>query len=179
MKQIFLLFASIGVKRAHLLTFVAPDEAIDQDTRNLVVWGISLTLFSVMLIRSWSMGYGRHPSKYDPRPLYWLKVGWWTVMGIGCLMPQLIGNTIMKMYPQPLATLFSLGLMMFLIILFEAWASNTAAEFHKKLVMKQQDGEADELTYLRSTSSESYHDVGSFLQKHCPKKEQEAGSRES
>lgn len=170
--------AAIGIKRVHLLTFVAPDEPIDQDTRDLVVWGISLTLFSVVLIRSWSLGYGRHPSKYDPPPMYWLKVGWWTAVGLGCLMPQLIGNTVMKKFPEPLACLSLLGGMMLLIILFEACVSNLAAQMVSKLLM--QNGEvADELTYLRSTSDGSVNDARSFLHAHCPKTNQEAGSPES
>jgi hypothetical protein len=169
---------SIGIKRVHLLTFVAPDEPIDQATRDLVIWGLSLTLFGVILIRSWSMGYGRHPSKYDPPPLYWLKVGWWAALGLSCLMPQLIGNTIMKVFPQPLACLGSLGVMMFLIILFEAWASNMTAELMKTFVMEE-GVVTEELSYLRSTTAESFHDAGKFLQCHGPKRNEESSTGES
>jgi low temperature requirement protein LtrA len=153
LKQIFLLGASIGLKRAHLLTFVSPDSPIDDDTYNLMIWGISMTLFSVVLIRSYSFGYGRHPSKNDPKPVWTIKVIWWTALSVMCLGPQLVGNTIIAIYPRPLSSLVALGGMMAVIIVFEALVSNLAVICNQNYIAQlcTADAEAmvEELTYLK------------------------------
>jgi len=175
-KQICLLGASIGIKRAHLLMFVAPTEPIDTDTRNLIVWGLSWTMFAVIMIRSYSFGFGRHPSKEDPFELYWLKVIWWVILGFACVFPQIVDWTILQAYPEPLIVLSSFGGMMIVIILFEAAMSNIVAMQMKKLIMSEGggggggdlsggssghhshhhgSGEAGELTYL--TRSHHHH----------------------
>ena len=158
LKQIFLLVSSIGIKRVHLLTILAPLQTIDQDTYNLLIWGISFTLLAVILIRSYSFGFGRHPSKYDPASLWRIKVAWWTALCLLCLSPPLVGITIIQNFPTPLVCLISLGGMMFIIILFEAYASNKAAELTKSFLIQNNSEieNIDEMTYLRQSNPGSF-----------------------
>lgn len=182
-KQFCLLGTSIGIKRAHLLMFQAPMEPIDPDTRWLIVWGLSMTMLSVVLIRAYSFGFGRQPSKDDPPTMYWLKTGWWTVMVVGVLAPQLIDHTVLEHYSaRPIVVLITFGCLMSLAILGEAAMSNIVAGEMKKLMQEHcGDGDHDELTYLHSatlvanySSSENNeqtaeHKTCAFPTVHCPK----------
>lgn len=154
---------------------VAPEEPIDQGTYRLLVWGLSLTLLAVVLIRSYSFGFGRHPSKDDPPPLWRIKVAWWTALSVSCFVPQLIGLLVMRYRPQPLSFLVSMGLTMFAIILFETYASNKTAElimgFHN--VGDNNERVHNELTYLASFRSAHQPDEECFLKVHTPKTEQD------
>lgn len=155
---------------------IAPDEPIDNDTHHLLVWGMSLTLLAVVLIRSYSMGFGRHPNRHDPPPLWRLKAAWWTALTLSCWMPQWIGITVMKTHPEPLFCLVALGLMMFAIILFETYASNKTAELIAEK-LKTDTGTVGEMTYLGSTAAHLAHmkpHEECFLQIQAPKAEKEA-----
>jgi low temperature requirement protein LtrA len=194
LKQVFLLGASIGLKRAHLLTFVSPDSPIDDDTYNLMIWGISMTLFAVVMIRSYSFGYGRHPSKNDPKTVWTIKSIWWTALAVMCLGPQLVGNSIVAIYPHPLSSLIALGGMMALIIVFEAYVSNLTAEWTQNYIAQlcPTDAEAmvGEVTYLKhsfhrdadtsdqlnTTTADVLNEQLSFLKCHEPKDNIESGS---
>ena len=128
--------------------FKAPLEPIDTDTRRLIVWGLSFTMLSTILIRSYSFGFGRHPSKNDTRELYWLKVAWWSVMSVAVTLPQLIDRTICEHYSsQPLVVLIAFGCLMSATIMFEAAMSNIVA-MHLRKLMVERGSNPDELTYL-------------------------------
>eukprot|EP00521_Asterionellopsis_glacialis_P012179 CAMPEP_0195305080 /NCGR_PEP_ID=MMETSP0707-20130614/35629_1 /TAXON_ID=33640 /ORGANISM="Asterionellopsis glacialis, Strain CCMP134" /LENGTH=499 /DNA_ID=CAMNT_0040369097 /DNA_START=73 /DNA_END=1572 /DNA_ORIENTATION=- len=186
-KQIFLLGTSIGIKRAHLLTFKAPLEPVDTDTRNLIVWGMSMTMLSIVLIRSYSLGWGRHPSPQDPPPIYRLKVAWWAIMLLSSILPQIVDKTIVEAFPQPLPMLIAFGGMMIMIIMFEAAISNLLARRVIELMVAEQSSEGtdldertleqrvDERAYLKHFSSHALdvegsneHAETSFLLPHAP-----------
>lgn len=151
-KQFCLLATSIGVKRAHLLMFKAPLDPIDSDTRRLIVWGLSMTMLAVILIRSYSFGFGRHPSPDDPPALYRLKMAWWIIMLVIVLAPQAIDSVVLEHYSsQPLVVLISFGCFMGAAILCEGAMSNLVANHMKKLYPEVSGGdEAGEMTYLHS-----------------------------
>jgi len=154
-KQVCLLAFSIGIKRAHLLMFKAPLQPIDQDTRNLLVWGLSTTIVSVILIRSYSFGFGRHPSKDDTPELYWLKTSWWACMVLSAALPQIINHTILEHYSsRPHLVLVVFGGFMALTIMGETAVSNVVAD-HVRKQIRDQGGNADELTYLNRSSEDS------------------------
>mmetsp|Transcript_5766 Transcript_5766/g.12672 ORF Transcript_5766/g.12672 Transcript_5766/m.12672 type:complete len:478 (+) Transcript_5766:110-1543(+) len=157
-KQIFLLGASIGIKRAHLLMFVAPTEPIDRDTRRLTVWGQSLIMVSVVLIRSYSFGFGRHPNSEDPPAIWYLKAGWWAFMAFASMLPQLIDQTIFEYVScTPMVVMACVGVMLFFIIIVEAALSNLVASQYKTLMEKAGMSQDDvgELTYLSHKTSSS------------------------
>ncbi|CAB9511824.1 expressed unknown protein [Seminavis robusta] len=187
-KQFCLLGTSIGIKRAHLLMFKAPLQPIDQDTRRLIVWGLSMNMLSVQMIRSYSFGFGRHPNKDDPPKLYRLKVLWWTIMIVAVLAPQLVDFIILEhVSAQPLVVLISFGCLMSLVIMGEAAMSNLVAE-HLRRLMQELDtcgggGEPGEMTYLHSSSAvrqysssedvpqeQSHPHKCAFPMEHCPTK---------
>ena len=194
-KQFFLLGTSIGLKRAHLLMFRAPLEPIDTDTRRLIVWGLSMTMLGTTMLRSYSFGFGRHPSKHDPPELYRVKTLWWTAMVAGVLAPQLVDHTLFEHYSStPLFVLVTLGCVMSTIIMVEAAMSNLTAAHIRALIFKQNGGSGgghpDELTYIRSsdhyvTTNYSSEDDNAqatdsaippkqptaFLRAHCPTNE--------
>jgi hypothetical protein len=119
------------------------------------------------------MGFGRHPNKDDPPPLWRIKVAWWTALSVSCFVPQLIGSVIMRTYPEPLSCLVAMGLMMFAIILFETYASNKTGELIVKY-LKVEAGSVNELTYLGGAGHPTHAAREErFLQVHVPKKEQE------
>ena len=151
-KQLCLLATSIGVKRAHLLMFKAPLDPIDDDTRRLIVWGLSMTMLSVILIRSYSFGFGRHPSPDDPPALYRLKAIWWTIMCAIVLVPQAIDWVVLEHFSaKPLVVLITFGCFMGSAILCEAAMSNLVADHTRKLYRELSGGdEAGEMTYLHS-----------------------------
>lgn len=184
-KQVCLLGTSIGLKRAHLLMFEAPLEPIDTDTRRLIVWGLSMVMLSVVLIRSYSFGYGRHPGPDDTPELYKLKAFWWTLMAVGVLLPQFVDYTVLEYFsPKPLIVLIAFGGLMGLVIMLEAAMSNIVAAHVREQLQDQQPGE---LTYLHSQLSsysqddtdnhhhqapaEAEHKKCAFPTAHCPKKE--------
>ena len=128
-KTIFLLGTSIGIKRAHSLVW-GEQEHIDADTRSLLIWGTSLTLFSVVLVRSYSFGYGRHPGPNDEPKLVFLKLLWWSLTSILAIGPLLMQGIIslLGFEPSPFVLLILLGVLLKIIVLVEAILSNTAAK---------------------------------------------------
>lgn len=159
-KQICLMGASIGIKRAHLLVFEAPNEPVDPDTRRLVAWGFSLTLLSVVMLRSYSMGYGRHPSPFDPPTVYRYKVIWWAALGFACIWPQIVDWTILEIFPAtPLCLLLSYGCIMAVIILIEASLSHGLSIIYQQLASAdgEEGKEPGELTYFHQLSNDNVH----------------------
>ncbi len=128
-KTVFLLGTSIGIKRAHSLVW-EEQAHFDADTRNLLIWGTTLSLFSVILVRSYSFGYGRHPGPNDEPKLVFLKLLWWTLTSIFAFGPIIMQEVIFLLgfEPSPLVLLIALGVLMKLIVIIEAVLSNTAAK---------------------------------------------------
>lgn len=181
-KQVSLLGTAIGIKRTHLLTFAAPHQSVDSDTRNLLVWSISLTLLAVVLIRSYSFGFGRHPSKNDPLDIYCIKMAWWTILSISCGFPQLLSMTLLKLYDTPCNIIISLGGMMSWIIFAEAFASTRVEALIKKCQLANTNANQDtnETTHLLQcsenadeTESSSSSSESDFLCVHAPKSTKE------
>lgn len=127
-KTVFLLATSIGIKRTHYLVW-ADESKIDRGTQNFLFYGVSCTLFAVVLIRSYSFGWGRHPGPNDPPKLVVLKISWWTVTTIFALAPVFMDKVIILLdhEPSPLFVLMSLGIYLLLFTTFEAILSNLAA----------------------------------------------------
>jgi hypothetical protein len=137
-----------------------------------------MTLLAVVLIRSYSLGFGRHPNKDDPAPLWRIKAAWWTALSVSCVMPQLIGSFAIRYYPQPLALLVAMGLMMFVMILYETYASNKTSELVKRYfkVGNEADHVHSELTYLVGSPSTIHPDGDEecFLKVQAPRTEQDS-----
>lgn len=108
------------------------------------------------MIRSYSSGFGRNPSKDDPPKMYRLKVAWWVCMALSVLALPVIDCTILEYYSsQPLIVLLSFGCLMSVSIMGQAAVSNIVATQLKKLMqMEGGDSEHDvgELIYLRRAS---------------------------
>jgi hypothetical protein len=85
-----------------------------------------------------------------------------------CLGPQVVNNTVLIAFGQPLALLVALGATMLAIIMFEAHLSNRAAEQTTK--MAAGNGEVNETTYLTHTLDLS-HTETAFLRCFAPKNE--------
>ena len=146
LKQIFLLGLSIGIKRIHLLTFAAPKNVVDAATIDLLVWGFSLTMLTVLLIRSYSFGFGRHPAPTDPAPLYWGKVTWWGILILSCWLPQIFKHTLMthSLFQTPLNIVILFGAMMTGIILMEGVISNMVAAISIRVLQSPSSSKNDE-----------------------------------
>lgn len=128
-KTIFLLGTSVGIKRSYYL-ITEQEKRIDTDTRKFLTYGITCTLFCVVLIRSYSFGWGRHPNKNDPPKIKALKYFWWFALVLISLGPLFLeGFFLIQEYDSitPLFTMSSLGLLMGGLTVFEAIISNMAA----------------------------------------------------
>eukprot|EP00816_Leptocylindrus_hargravesii_P001460 CAMPEP_0196821094 /NCGR_PEP_ID=MMETSP1362-20130617/77802_1 /TAXON_ID=163516 /ORGANISM="Leptocylindrus danicus, Strain CCMP1856" /LENGTH=168 /DNA_ID=CAMNT_0042200169 /DNA_START=350 /DNA_END=856 /DNA_ORIENTATION=- len=128
-KLVLLLGTSIGIKRVHYLVW-ADQEHVDSDTQQLLIWGVSFTLFSVVLIRSFSFGWGRHPNAHDPPKLFLLKAFWWTFITVLSFGPFIMEKAILQADydPTPIFSLYSLSILLTILNLLEAIVSVTGAD---------------------------------------------------
>jgi len=132
-KQMMLLGTSIGIKRLHFLIW-SNHHSVDLDTQNLLLWGLSLTLLSIVAIRSYSFGWGRHPSPHDPPKLAAIKRFWWASMFLLSLIPLLVNLMDSVFTPlDAIPFLSTLGVIMVAIIIVEAVLSNIVGNWSKNL----------------------------------------------
>jgi len=128
-KTIFLLGTSVGIKRAHFLIWESEGN-IDIGTKNLLIYGISFTLFSVVFIRSYSFGWGRHPNVHDPPRIKALKYFWWFGLGSVSISPLFVEKFMLLQNYESITSLLvvkCLGILLALLTLLEAIISNLAA----------------------------------------------------
>ena len=120
-KTFVLLGTSVGIKRAHYLSWAGEDH-IDKDTRYLLYYGIALSLMSVVIVRSFSFGWGRHPGPHDPPKIAGLKILWWTLGALLSLCPMLMEKIYAHSLPlhTPIYELSSIGIVLLAISLIEA-----------------------------------------------------------
>ena len=137
LKQVFLLGSSVGIKRIHLLTFVAPTDPVDDDTIGLLVWGFSLTLMAVVVIRSCSYGFRPVPDIATPELLRTQRA-WWAVLILACAAPHAARLTLFpRIGGAPINIVLALGTMMVGIILAEAVVLNRAADLEQEIEEQQ------------------------------------------
>lgn len=128
-KTVFLLGTSIGIKRAYFLTWDNKVE-LDIGTKNLLIYGITFTLFSVVFIRSYSFGWGRHPNVHDPPRIKALKYFWWFGLGSVSMSPLLLEKFMLTQNYETTSSLLVikyLGILLAFLTFLEALISNLAA----------------------------------------------------
>ena len=126
LKSFFLLGVSIGIKRAHYLSWSDADY-IDPDTKYLLIYGLTLSLISVVIVRSYSFGWGRHPGPYDPPNIAGLKVLWWTLTTFLSFSPMIVATKADEFTQNPICILSVMGILLLFINTLEAVIANSAA----------------------------------------------------
>ena len=126
-KTVLLLGVSIGIKRVHYLVW-AGQNFVDDDTQTLLFYGISFSLLSVVLVRSYSFGWGKNSESDDPK-LAMLKMGWWFSVSMIALSPCFVDILLVQSYDKvtPLDMLKTTSVLLAILVFAEAFLSVSAA----------------------------------------------------
>lgn len=121
--MVVLWMTGVGIKRIHFLVGHGV-QSVDPDTEFLLIAGITGSLASILSMRFYSFGFGRHPSPYDSLQVKVIKYFWWLFMLAMCTAPYTLSQTLLSKDPSAFTFLGCLGLAMALIVGSEAVLSN-------------------------------------------------------